>query len=836
MTSTRSTFQTKKFWLLGMFVLVFFVCLSPLAAHAQTPSTSSCTLPATDVPPTLDTLAQGQSSNGWTCLNPSLAQTVVGSFSNSTTWDCTGPNGATAECGATNPVGTSAVPSETSGETSCVVTYADKYTTRLGEIVGNAQNGNFNPQGQMCGVLTAGAPLTTGIQASTQAAGQSQQQTEGAAADTIGQCLSSGVGGLASCIITAVAYLMFQLAASILGFVGLIFNWVVTVTVFQFGLYFANSAGMLAAWGIARDIGNIILLFGFIFMGICTILDIGNFTAKKTLPRLLIFAVLLNFSLFASEAIVDVANALSAAFYQGVNSTSAVSSCTGSSLTGSCATVGISGIILSESGLSTIWQYTSNQGQFANLTNGNAPLLMILLAIFVTIAAIVLAAGAIMLLVRAIVLAFLLVVSPLGFAGLAIPPLQKTAESWFRRLINEAFFAPVYLLLIFTALKVSAVVLPSGQSSFANAISTPSSSNIGIIFLFVLVFGFLIASLIVAKNMSASGANIAINTSGRLVGAATIGGSAFVARRTVGAASGGAAKFVRSTRFGQSDLGRGVVGFLDKGARSSYDLRSTKAMQALAKNKALPIDLGQPSKAAKGGIHGIEEKAAKDRTEYAKGFKIKDVALDKALKKDRTEKTNKWQAEKGELEKTIREAPAKEADTKAELAALTTAKQEQENAYRSGNIADQGTARDKITALNANIDNLNKSLTEGAQKLQKATEDLNTGEKNFKAFENENDEKMRKNNPALQYARNLENDTLSYLIPFSVAPHANEEAAKTIKGNANKSDIDKALDGLREEFNKKNGEGDGHGGGTAPTPTPPAPASGGNTPPASGGH
>ncbi len=65
---------------------------------------------------------------------------------------------------------------------------------------------------------------------------------------------------------------------------------------------------MLIAWGILRDIGNIVILFGFILMGVMMILDLESFNVRKALPRLLIFAVLLNFSLFASEAVVDVAN------------------------------------------------------------------------------------------------------------------------------------------------------------------------------------------------------------------------------------------------------------------------------------------------------------------------------------------------------------------------------------------------------------------------------------------------------------------------------------------------------------------------------------------------
>ncbi len=127
----------------------------------------------------------------------------------------------------------------------------------------------------------------------------------------VGCYLTNGLIGL----LAQIAYWMLTVVGWLLGLVGMIFNWTVVITVFQYGAYFANSQGMLVAWGILRDIGNIIILFGFLFIGIMMILDLHSFDARHSLPRLIIFAVLLNFSLFAGEAIVDIANVLSSQIY-----------------------------------------------------------------------------------------------------------------------------------------------------------------------------------------------------------------------------------------------------------------------------------------------------------------------------------------------------------------------------------------------------------------------------------------------------------------------------------------------------------------------------------------
>ncbi|MBA3789477.1 hypothetical protein H0X32_03785 [Patescibacteria group bacterium] len=375
-------------------------------------------------------------------------------------------------------------------------------------------------------VNTATGNTTGAAQNASSSAAAAQNASALNAAAQKDQCDGSGaLTNFGNCILPSIAFFIFQVSATILGFAALVFNWIVTITIFQFATYFANSPGFLLAWGILRDVGNIMLLFGFIFMGISTILDIQSFSAKKTLPGLIIFAVLLNFSLFASEGVVDVANALASSFFLQAGQSNEGGSCAnqiGGSPTSvqtnvaGCTgtTAGISGTIIQAAGINTVFAAKTP------LDKSSGALVLFLLSIFLIITAVVLFAGTILLIVRVLVLVFMLVVSPLGFAAMALPPFHKMAMGWWRKLLSEAFVAPVFLLLIFVSIKImsSISVNSTGETaSFADAVANPGSKDIGIFLIFFLITGFMIAALIAAKKMGASGAEFAANKASSLV-------------------------------------------------------------------------------------------------------------------------------------------------------------------------------------------------------------------------------------------------------------------------------------------------------------------------------
>lgn len=317
-------------------------------------------------------------------------------------------------------------------------------------------------------------------------------------------------------VLAGISLFILTFASMLLGIFGTFFNWVVIRTVFQFGTYFGTTDGMLIAWGVMRDIANIGLLFGFIFMGVMLILNVsgghgGGMDAKRAIPRLILFAVLLNFSLFASQGIIDVANALGSQF-AGLAGLECGLEDTGKE----CANRGISGRVMQMAGITSIW----NQG----LLDDQSGLTLLALALFVTITAMVLLAAAIMLVVRVVILTLLMVTSPIGFAGMVIPGLGGLASKWWHMLISQAFFAPVMLLLMFISLRMADSMNPKGSSivQALGGLGTDVQGGIGgagdleILVVFAVVIGLMLASLMAASKMGAMGAKFATNSAAAL--------------------------------------------------------------------------------------------------------------------------------------------------------------------------------------------------------------------------------------------------------------------------------------------------------------------------------
>jgi hypothetical protein len=631
-------------------------------------------------------------------------------------------------------------------------------------------------------------------------------QLLGAAASAATSWAAGAVGDFIGSMLVPIALVLLTLSNFILWVAGLVFNWAVIRTVYQFGTYFGTSDSMLVAWGIMRDVANIGLLFGFIFMGVLLILNVeggghghgGGMSAKKAIPRLIIFAVLLNFSLFTTQAVIDVSNGLASVFAE-----QAGQKCAGLEPTDPCVNVGIAGLISDRAGIFSIWKDGPSPFEDPLKT----AIVYIGLSIFVMITAMVLIAGAIMFVYRAVVLSFLMITSPIGFAGMAIPSLKKIADEWWSKLLSQTFFAPVYLLLIFISLKLtetlSAGVSGKGlAAALAGTGGTPgeSSGNIQVVLVFAVVIGFMMASLVTANKMGAVGAKFATKTAGAL----TLGTAGFVGRRTLGRASNYAANRIASSNFAQKNPGiaRSLYGVANAGATASYSARG--AIGGAVKGTGL--DLGKPNKAAAHGFHGIEEKLVKERTEFAK--KIKPTADQKGPG--------------AELEAEVKEQEAK---YKAELAPLYAevgaAQKDVDAARASGDQAAIDSARtalkDKMSAYTQREAALMGQGTDFA-KLKKAASDWRKrGEKQAQD----------------QYVESL--NSAAHVGPFNplnatFGPTVDHHAAEEIVKNANKSKLDKALDDFKKAAGSSKDDDDDHGDDHAPA----APATGGA--PAGGGH
>ncbi|OGG78926.1 hypothetical protein A3J11_00540 [Candidatus Kaiserbacteria bacterium RIFCSPLOWO2_02_FULL_55_12] len=404
-----------------------------------------------------------------------------------------------------------------------------------------------------------------------------------------------------------------RLFAWLVGVAMLTLNYAVFFTVITMGEYVKNLSAVGLTWSILRDIGNIMLIFGFLMAGIMTILNVDWYGfGKKMLPMLLVAAVFLNFSLFISEAIVDTGNLFATQFYTQIN---------GGTLP-TAATVGNEGIsdrIMSQIGLQTIYGKARQNAQAKEIFEAGNPWIIGFMAVLLfIILAFVLFTLAFVLIARFVILLFLIIVSPVGFAGLAIPKLSGLANKWWGTLAEQTLTAPVLMLLLYVALNV--ILDERFLTGFTSGAANPDwlgFINVGnltgfasMMLSFLVAMGLLLAVVIFAKSMSAFGAGWATKMGGRL----SFGAVSLAGRGTLGMAG----NFLAQKRFqswvnkadkagqgvgglkgvllkgvgkGAAFAGKGVV-LSGKGLRSSaYDMRNVPGMTTGL--GALGIDAGK---------------------------------------------------------------------------------------------------------------------------------------------------------------------------------------------------------------------------------------------------
>ncbi len=615
---------------------------------------------------------------------------------------------------------------------------------------------------------------------------------------------------------TVMTWIM-SLFAWLVGVAALMLNYAVFYTVVTMGDFIHNLSAVGVSWRILRDIGNIMLIFGFLSVGITTILNVDwyGFTTKM-LPMLLVSAVFLNFSLFFTEAIIDTGNLFATQFYKQINGGVMPTKASLSNInvgyfgSGDLGNEGISNKIMGQLGLQTI--YNAGQVNGEPLKAGNTWLIGFMGIILFLVTAFVLFSLAFVLIARFVILLFLIIVAPIGWAALAIPKLRNLSDRWWSELFEQTITAPVLLLCLYIALAVIT------DAQFLTGLCTPSvpggacTKNLlgfvdgndyagfaSMILSFVVAMGLLLAVVIISKKMSAFGGGLATKAAGAL----TFGAAAFAGRRTVGRVSNYTARKIRSSKYGNNEVGRVFAGLADRGAKANFDIRGSEAF------KNIPfggVDAGAPKK---GGYRAREEELVKSRTDYAKSLtqsSSQKVALERAKETEgaKFEANMKplREQEQAQLEETKRLVDASRAEVKLR-------QQEAQAARASG---DTGRITTAETALNSAIraqEDLKQAQKEKLdpirEKIQGTKDDY---EKAIRDATKANSKEARQE----AYGKGLQSKTLFGIIPR--APYdwpttvgsARREAAGKIIRDAGKDDAAKLRDLLEASLNKKEPE------------------------------
>lgn len=567
--------------------------------------------------------------------------------------------------------------------------------------------------------------------------------------------LDSTIGAAAAGLLD----LIFSIVTWITAQIGFLLDYVVEKMVLDMAELVNEITAIDALWEIFRDLGNIAFIGVLLYIAIRTILNVGNdFNTKRIMVRLIIVALFVNFSLFATKVVIDSSNVVALQFYNSIQ----VEDC-------GEAECNISHFFADATNISSVQSMSTIEGYEA-IEEASNPYLRIAIGrtlgiAFLLVTAFVMLAISFLLIVRFGFLVLLMVASPLAFIAFILPN-SKLGEQWWENLLGQSFFAPVLFAMLyvvaFLASGLQNGIAGEGNTDLMAAILSPDGGeNFGVILVFILMIVLMMATLVVAKQMggAASQGAIKIGKQARNWGQAKIAGAAAATgRRTVG---WGGEMVARSDKLKDSAKEGSKFSMLalklgNKASESSFDARNTKI------GKMAGADDG---KQRSGGFREVlEEKqekrnkeremleylspAEKAKVERAKITKEKidknEEKAKKRLKKEKEEAQTAYQDQKDEIQaqydrvknsiqESEQETKSNLSDVSDDLKQVSSAiKQRDELGDKLAQARSAGDRRmvERITArIGALTDNI--SGVSDVSQLDQKEADLKTGKDNL---------------------------------------------------------------------------------------------------------
>jgi len=455
-----------------------------------------------------------------------------------------------------------------------------------------------------------------------------------------------------NCLVQAIYIVIFQPVAFFARLAAYILDFFVFYAISS-GSYTSDFIGK--GWGVVRDIANILFIIALLYVAVKTVLDLNSSNNKKMVGMIIVMALLINFSLFATKVVIDASNILARVFYANIESVNPNGELIEGTDTGAKSiTVGLvrqfnpHQIFGSNAGASI----KNNLGTFTAILILSLLMMAYMIFMFISVALLFVS--------RVIMLWILMIFSPIAFVSLTIPGVNIPGfgwKEWWSRLSDNAFLAPIFVFFLYLIITFGDLVkVVTGNNYDPNA--TVSGATItgqveestfvtymGIIIPFILIFVLLMKAKEIAVKMSGEmGAAITKvgAMAGGFAGGAALGATALVATRAVGAAGAAGGALGRSklaqTKFGQkiglnnldnlpeklrtASEKKGVTGWLarkslktiDSTQGASFDLRKTGLGQFVGSKTGLDFQsskaIGLGSK--EGGLKGYQERKAKE--------------------------------------------------------------------------------------------------------------------------------------------------------------------------------------------------------------------------------
>lgn len=366
---------------------------------------------------------------------------------------------------------------------------------------------------------------------------------------------SSTWGG---CIGLVLYKLIFKPSAYIFAITGKLLDYTFFYTI-QDTSY--RSQFVVEGWGIVRDFCNMFFIFILLYIAIGTILNLHSVKPKEMIINVVIIGLLINFSLFATQVIIDASNILARVFYNQIlvgdkdKNTNEINEELGFGGSKQLTVALVNKInpqkilMNAEKGSSITGKgiITSDPNQPTNGVDSGTFIMVVILASIMNIVGLyVFFMVSLVFIARVIGLWLAMVVVPMTFFSYAVPQMQDIEmigwKKWWPDTLKMAFLAPVFIMFLYLII----MFLSSGMG----VLDANNKEGIDFFIAIIVPFAFLMILLLKAKDITKkmsgtigqSITNGVAAVGGIALGGAALGG-ALIGRKVIGA---GLARISRS--------------------------------------------------------------------------------------------------------------------------------------------------------------------------------------------------------------------------------------------------------------------------------------------------
>lgn len=292
---------------------------------------------------------------------------------------------------------------------------------------------------------------------------------------------------------------------------------------------YRDLTAVAIGWTAVRDFSNMFFIFVLLYISIQTILGLAGGSAKRWLSHVIIAALLINFSLFFTQVVIDAGNVLAMGFWNNITTNQ------GGTMVNTATAP-----FLKAFQVQTIFDTPDGQ----NTSSMNRAMVYAGGALIMFVAGYVFLAGAVMMIIRTVTLLILMIVSPFAFLGFALPKGGGFAQLWLDKLISNAFVAPAFVAMLYLdSIIINSLDLKAlaggDQSKWVNAFIGKEGSY-DIVYQFALCIILLLASLTVANKVSNGAGSAGGAWAKKMIGggvAIGFAGAAMAGRQTLGRAA-----------------------------------------------------------------------------------------------------------------------------------------------------------------------------------------------------------------------------------------------------------------------------------------------------------